>query len=130
MSDYWKILLSKQQERGKKGFTLPYLIGSQTYLPSHHRRQNIKELVEDMVNNDSFETCIRYCLDTNAIISEIRNPKNVVKYPKFKNSEQTQLSIPISENSYGETVEELIESLLEKYQDKIEANKYRILSCS
>ena len=124
MTDYWKILLSKQQERGKRGFTLPYLIGSQTYLPSHCGRQDIKELVEDMVKNDSFETCIRYCLDTNAIIAEIRNPKNVVKYPKFKNCEQTQLSIPISENSHGETVEELIESLIEEYQDKIGTNKY------
>lgn len=124
MNEYWKILLRKQQERGKKGFTLPYLIGSQIYLPLTHKRQDIKELVEGMVKNDSFETCIRYCLDTNAIISEIRNPMNVVKYPKFKNVAQNQLSIPIMENNHGETVEELIGELIEKYQDKIDAGKY------
>ena len=93
-------------------------------MPSHLGRQDIKELVEEMVKNDSFETCIRYCLDTNEIICEIRNPINVVKYPKFKNSEQTQLSIPISEDRQIETVEALIELLIEKYQDKIDANKY------
>jgi hypothetical protein len=124
MTDYWKTLLRKQQERGKKGFTLPYLIGSQQYLTPTHRQQDIKELIEDMVKNDVFETCIRYCLDTNAIISEIRNQNNVVKYPTFKNGKQTQLSIPINDNSHGETVEELISSLIDKYQDKIDSGKY------
>lgn len=122
--DYWKILLTKQKERGKKGFTLPFLIGSQTHLPSIHNLQDIRDIIIDMAMNDSFETCIRYCLDTNALIFEIRNQKNQVVYPKFNGSQQTNMSVAKGNDNLGNTVEEVIERLKEMYQDKINVGHY------
>ncbi len=124
MKNYWKILLTRQREQGKSGFTLPFLIGSQSYLSSTHIKQEIGQLLLEMVKNDTFETCIRYCMDTNVLIFEIRNPENMVKFPQFKNTEQNQLSISISDEKLGETIEKVTESLMELYQDKIDAGLY------
>lgn len=122
--DYWKILLTKQKERGRKGFSLPFLIGSQIYLPSTHNFQNIQDIIIDMTTNNSFETCIRYCLDTNVLIFEIRNQKNRVVYPKFNGSQQTNISVAYGNNNLGNSVEEVIVKLIEMYQDKINAGHY------
>jgi hypothetical protein len=119
MNEYWKILLKRQQERGKKGFTLPFLIGSQTYLPSPHKHQTIRDIIVDMASNNKFETCIRYCMDTSALIFEIKNPTNKVAYPNFENNEQKNLSVAFLNNNLGNSVEEIIESMEQEYQDKI-----------
>lgn len=122
--DYWKQLLIKQQERGKRGFTIPFIIGSQDYLSGSSNVQNIRDLIIDMVKNDSFETCIRYCLDTNELICEIRNPDNSVSYPTYNGKYQKSLSIASLNNNLGISVEEVIANLMDKFQDKIDNGKY------
>ena len=37
---YWQTLLTEQKKKGKKGFTIPYIIGSQNYLPDNFTLQD------------------------------------------------------------------------------------------
>ena|ERR1019366_6332219 len=116
---YWEILLTKQREGGKDGLTLPFLIGSQEYLPVTHIRQNIEDIVLDIVSSNSFETCIRYCMGTQTFILEIRKQKNYAFFPTYKNEAQSNLSVAhFSKDDFG-TIEILIQKLIEEFQDVI-----------
>lgn len=118
---YWEILLSKQQERGKDGLTLPFLIGSQNYLPVTYTHQCIGELIRDMVSSDAFETCIRYCMGTATLVFEIRKKRNFVYYPTHNFNAQNNLSIGFHlKNELGEDTGELIENLIDKFQSVID----------
>lgn len=75
---YWQVLLQNHRGKGKDGLTIPFLIGSQNYLPNSSNPQTISELIKDMVNHDSFEKCLRYCLGTKTFIIEISKGKNAV----------------------------------------------------
>jgi len=118
---YWELLLTKQRERGKDGLTLPFLIGSQGYLPETHIRQNIEDLIHDIIFSQTFETCIRYCMGTQTFIFEIRKLKNSVYYPIYKNIEQSNLSVAsFSKKDFGDNIDTLIDFLRETFQDKID----------
>ncbi len=121
---YWEILLEKQRERGKDGLTIPFIIGSQNYL-SYHHHQNITELIYDIISSDLFEVCIRYCTGTSTFIAEIRKEKNVCYFPKINNEYQNKLSVGIyHKNDFGESIEELIGNLIEKFQNPINVRTY------
>lgn len=122
---YWQLLLTKQRERGKAGLTLPFIIGSQNYLPETHFNQTIAELIKDVTISQTFETCIRYCMGTQTFILEIRRSKNSVYYPKYKNSEQTNLSVgTFAKGDFGESIDTVIDFLYDSFQDKIESGLY------
>lgn len=122
---YWELLLTKQRERGKDGLTLPFLIGSQNYLPDTHFKQSIEDLIFDMVSSETFETCIRYCMGTQTFIFEIRKPQNSVYYPTHQNAEQTNLSASISfKKELGDSIDFLIDFLENNFQDKIDAGHF------
>ena len=117
---YWEVLLTKQRERGKAGLTLPFLIGSQEYLPSSHIQNGIEDIILDILSSNSFETCIRPCLDTHTLILEIRNPKNNVFFPTYNNETQSNLSIAILlKSDLGDSIKLLIEKLIEEFQEPI-----------
>lgn len=117
---YWEILLRKQRERGKDGLTIPFLVGSQKFLPERLSRQNINDLIRDIATSNSFETCLRYCMGTQTLIFEIKKSNNVVYYPKYNDQLQANLSVGIMlKNDLGESVENLIDKLTEKFQDPI-----------
>lgn len=122
---YWEILLEKQREKGKDGLSIPFIIGSQNYFPNNSYKQNISELIYDIVYSDLFEICIRFCMGTNTFIAEIRKEKNVCYFPKINNNEQKKLSIAIyHKNDFGESIEGLIENLIEKFQNPIDSKTY------
>jgi hypothetical protein len=122
---YWEILLIKQKERDKKGLTLPFLIGSQKYLPSHYQTQNIRDLIIEMTNKNSFETCLRFCTSTQSFIFEIRNPENNVYFPKINQNEQNGLSVSLFDKiNFGETIDVMIEKLEEIFQKPIKDGKF------
>lgn len=122
---YWEILLEKHREKGKDGLTIPFIIGSQNYLPNNSYKQNISELIYDIVTSNLFEICIRFCMGTNTFIAEIRKEKNVCYFPKINNNEQNKLSVGIyHKNDFGESIEELIENLIEKFQNPIDSRTY------
>lgn len=122
---YWEILLEEHRRKGKDGLTIPFIIGSQNYLPKNKYRQNISELVYDIISSNIFEICIRYCVGTNTFIMEIRKEKNVCYFPKTNNKEQNKLSVGIfHKDDFGESIEGLIENLIEKFQEPIDNETY------
>lgn len=122
---YWELLLTMQRERGKDGLTLPFLIGSQYYLPEIHYKQSIGDLVYEMVSSETFETCIRYCTGTQTFIFEIRKPKNNVYYPIHQNAEQSNLSVATYfKKDFGDSIESVIDFLIENFQNKIYAGHF------
>ena len=121
---YWEILLLKQRERGNDGWTIPFLIGSQQYL-ANKSNQGIASLVHDMATRRSIETCIRHCMGTQTFIAEIRKRKNSVYYPTFGSGEQTNLAVGImSKSDLGEVIDQVIETLIDKFQDAIDNGRY------
>ncbi len=122
---YWEILLEEHRRKGKDGLSIPFIIGSQNYLPKNKYRQNISELVYDIISSNFFEICIRYCLGTNTFIMEIRKNKNACYFPKINNNDQNQLSVGIFHKiDFGESIKELIENLIEKFQNPIDNETY------
>ena len=66
---YWEILLREQRERGKSGLTIPFIIGSQRYLPAESlKQQTISDLIVDISKSNTFETNLRYCTDVHTLI--------------------------------------------------------------
>ena len=55
--EYWEILLKKQRERGKNGLTIPFLLGSQQYLPANSN-QDITGLIQDMATRSSLNLIV------------------------------------------------------------------------
>ncbi|WP_454804241.1 hypothetical protein [Mucilaginibacter phyllosphaerae] len=70
---YWRSLLLKWREQGHDGLTIPFIIGSQKYLPRHISRQDIEELFEDIASNNVVEVYLNYCLTINDLILGIRS---------------------------------------------------------
>jgi hypothetical protein len=117
--------LIQQRERGCDGLTLPFLIGSQEYLPETNDKQSIRDLILDMTEKNSFETCLRFCMGTQTFIFEIRKSANAVYFPTMNQSEQDGLSVALFHNSqFGDTVEELIEELEDLFQDPIQSSEF------
>jgi len=124
--DYWKILLIEQRNRGRSGFTIPFIIGSQNYLNDKYPQQDIESLLVDMLSNASFTTCVRYCSDTNELIIEIKKENIPVIYPTFNGLTQKNFSVSIANNDLGNTCEEIIDSLTERYQLFIEKGLFSV----
>lgn len=117
---YWEVLLIKQRERGRDGLTIPFIIGSQKFLPNNFARQIIKELIKDIVSSNSFETCIRYCIGTQTLILELRKPKNAIYYPKYNGQKQTNMSVAVFlKVKLGLNIDNLIDKLVEDFQEPI-----------
>tara|TARA_R110001606_G_scaffold393475_1_gene563446 strand:- start:306 stop:782 length:477 start_codon:yes stop_codon:yes gene_type:complete len=118
---YWKILLKEQRDKGKSGLSIPFIIGSQAYLPfKKHSKQSISELLIDISQNNSFETSLRYCMNTQTLILEVRKTKNAVYFPKYKGNEQKNLSVAISFDNLGESIEEIIKELEDRFKEPID----------
>ena len=114
MMKYWEILLIKQRERGKDGLTLPFLIGSQMFLPKsvYASNQNIRKLIIDIVENNDLEVCLRYCMAINTYILEIKKSKNTVYYPLYRGNFQESLSVAIfHKEKLGNEIEQIIDNL-------------------
>jgi len=124
--NYWKVLLIEQRNRGRSGFTIPFIIGSQNYLPEEHPRLSVESLLFEILSNDSFNTCIRYCSDTNELILEIKKENTPVIYPNYNGLSQTNFSVSIANKDLGTTSEEIIETLTEKFQSYIDKGHYSV----
>lgn len=117
---YWEKLLIAQKKRGLSGLTIPFLIGSQEFLKNCRDFQSIKDIVIDIVEFSSFEVNLRYCMTLNTFILEQRNLKNKIYFPTYKNKAQRNLSIAIiSKDDFGETIEEVIANLEERFSQII-----------
>ena len=122
---YWEILLTNQRKRGRDGLTIPFLIGSQQYLPGTQERQGIKELILDMTSKSSFETCLCFCMGTQTFIFEIKKSNNATYFPTKNQNNQNGLSVAqFDKSKFGDTVEQLIKTLEDMFQGTIEDENF------
>lgn len=118
---YWEILLQRHREKGKDGLTLPFLIGSQNYLPKSSYQQTIRELIQDMINHDPFEKCLRYCLGTQTFIIEVSKGRNGVYYPQINEQDQLNFSVGLFyKKDFTDNIDNLIQELITRFQGPID----------
>lgn len=121
---YWEKLLLSQRSIGKHGLTIPFIIGSQNYLKTD-KKDNIEQLILDIIESASFEITLRICSDIHTLVLEKRNLKNLVYYPNLNNSKQSKFSVAkILESDFGKNIEQIIGILTNQFQKTIDDEKY------
>ena len=123
---YWQTLLYEQKKIGKKGFTIPYIIGSQKFLPASYPRQNVEELIIDIANNLLFPVFLRYCWDARDLILEIKTSNAPGTNPDYNSKPQTSLFISKFNYDFGNSIEVIAHNLNKKYQPFVSSNQYSI----
>ena len=126
---YWQILLRSWRRQGRDGFSIPYVIGSQLYLPATHSMQTIGDLISDIVENNGETILLKYCFGIGDLILEIRDEsnKNIPgRFPPFKKSTQSSLYVSNFIDDLGDSIEEMIPILTERYQPHLDAGSYSI----
>jgi hypothetical protein len=124
---YWEQLLVEWRTLGRDGLTIPYIIGSQQFLPSTHKAQNIEVLLLDISTNKGCEVYITYCMNINEIILGIRDQsktKIAGHFPPLNGDNQQKLFLTNVVSNLGDNVESIITSLMERYQEKIDREKF------
>lgn len=121
---YWQTLLTEQKKKGKKGFTIPFIIGSQNYLPDNFPRQDVERLIIDIATNSLLTVFLKYCLDTDDLILEIKSPSALGTNPDFNKKPQTSLFISNFNNDFGDTIEAIAKNLYNKYQPYVSSKQY------
>lgn len=123
---YWQTLLTEQKKKSKKGFTLPYIIGSQIYLPTKYPRQDVESLILDIATNSLFPVFLKYCFDTGDIILEIKPSNAVGTFPPYNDKPQTSFYISNFNNDYGDSIETIAKNLCNKYQPYVSSHQYSV----
>lgn len=126
---YWDKLLTKWRAQKRDGFTIPYIIGSQKYLPDNQQIQDIEELLIDIVNNDQTEIYISYCDTIGDIILGVRDETKkelLGSYPSFKGKSQSKFYLTTGVNHLGKNMENIISSLKDKFQADINDGKFSL----
>ncbi len=122
---YWQILLSEQRKKGKKGFAIPYIIGSQKFLPTSYSKQNVEQLIIDIATNTLFTVFLKYCMNTGDLILEISNGAGAI-FPNYNGVPQDKFCISSFNNDFGDTVEIVAKNLHTKYQPYVTSHQYSI----
>lgn len=102
---YWQTLLTEQKKKGKKGFTIPNIIGSQNYLPDSYSREDVESLIIDIATNSLIPVFLKYCMDTGDLVLEIKSPGVLATNPDFDKKTQTSLFISNFNNDFGDSIE-------------------------
>lgn len=113
---YWEVLLSGWRAAGRTGLRIPFIIGSQHFLPDDHHRQSINELHSDTADS-STEIFLKYCFDLDDLIIETRaasNRNSAGFYPSYRGKPQDGLFVSSQSRSEGATMEEVIISMEER----------------
>ena len=113
---YWQTLLTELKKKGKKGFATPYIIGSQNYLPDNYTRQDVERLIIDIATNSLFPVFLKYCMDTEDLILEIKSYSAIGTNPYFNSEPHTNLFISNFNNDFGNSIETIAKNLSQKYQ--------------
>ncbi|MBS1512830.1 MAG: hypothetical protein JST86_18450 [Bacteroidetes bacterium] len=126
---FWQKLLRKWREEGRDGFSIPYIIGSQQYLPANHNSQDIHDLITDIIETGDETILLRYCFNIGDLILEITGGMGENKFHRFPSlygSSQSILKVSNFMDDLGNTTEDLIEILTERYEPFINAGLFSI----
>ena len=125
---YWQKLLRGWRQQGRDGFSIPYIIGSQQYLPGDYLNQDIEELITDNVESNEETILLKYCFGIGDLILEMHETNDGISghFLSFRSSPQSGLVILNFIDDLGNSIEELILILTERYQCCIDANEFSI----
>ncbi len=126
---YWQLLLTQWRREGGDGLTLPFIIGAQKYFHVTPPEQTIAELVMDIAQSNEFEVYLTYCMDIKELILGIREGRKcdiAGTHLKLENGENSSLFLTKFVDDLGTDLKSLQESLIEKFQDTIDARQYSI----
>lgn len=126
---YWKSLIVNWRiKRGKKGLTIPFIIGAQDFLNKENEKHDINGLINDITLDGEYEIYITYCPDLNAQILCLRDEskKNIKGFfPSYMGKKQDNFfrTISISDDQ-DETVEDIIQELISQNQKNIDDGEF------
>lgn len=123
---YWKRLLREWKKAGHDGFSIPYLIGSQQFLPDNSTVQSIEDLMTDILDNCDEPIHLRYCFHIGDLILELTASHGNTHFPSFRQAEQIILSVSIFVDDLGDSIEEMVTILTDRYEHHINAGNYSI----
>ncbi len=126
---YWQKLLIEWRAKGRDGFSIPYIIGSQQYLPEDHPTQNIEGLIAEIIDTNEDSILLKYCFNIGDLILQISNGphnKNAYRYPSFRGGSQSVIKVGNFIDDLGDTMEDLISILKERYEGFIAAGEVSI----
>mgnify|MGYP003609718845 CR=1 FL=1 len=125
---YWQKLLIQWRENEKRdGFTIPYIIGSQQYLSERNNIQDLEDLILDIAHENSTEVYIKFCFTTGELILGIYDDSKTHipgKYLRFENGIESNLFLTDFSKELGNTIEEVILELHDRYQKYIDQQQY------
>lgn len=125
---YWQSLLQNWRSQGHDGLTIPFIIGSQKYLPASATRQGIAELVNEIADSRDCEVYLNYCFTINDLIFGIRSGKKLDLPVKniLRDGDATSFYLSIFFKDVEPNTESLISLLEERCQRHIDAENYSI----
>lgn len=124
--EYWYLLLFEWRRKGHVGLTIPFIIGSQKYLPDSHIEQDIEDLINSILNNKDALISIKYCLNTEDLVMEIENNIEGMPglFPTINELPQTRLFLKGYSTDLGDSCGLVIKNLRSRYQIHIDAGNY------
>lgn len=126
---YWQNLLWKWRQNGNDGLTIPFIIGAQKHFANSTPKQSIKELINDIINSKEFEVYIGYCMNIKELILGIRSDDKVNitgGHLLLENGEKSNFYVTKFVADLGTDLNEISETLTEKYQSIIDSGRYSI----
>lgn len=125
---YWQALLIRQKEIGKRGLTIPFIIGSKKYY--NGEIDTIEELINDILNSKSQIVYYTYCATLKKLIFELYEPDKPNsfpgRFPKSKNNIQKKFKQNKHCYDDGETIEDIISKLNGYYKKHIDESRFSI----
>jgi hypothetical protein len=125
---YWEQLLIQWRANGNKGLSIPYIIGSQRYLPKDHIWDSINSLLVDVASSRNMEVFLSYCMNINDFIlgiHSINHSPGAGFYPSLNSIEQKSLFVS-DFLKLGDDVTSIGESLSVRLEDFMENEQYSI----
>lgn len=123
---YWQKLLREWRNSGHDGFSIPYLIGSQQFLPEKSPVQSIEDLLTDIIDTCNEPILLRYCFHIGDLILELTASHGYTHFPSFRQKAQSTLSVSDFVDDLGDSVEEMVNILTDRYEHHIIAGNYSI----
>jgi hypothetical protein len=125
---YWRQLLMLWRAQGHDGLSIPFIIGSQKYLPASVKRQNIAELVTDIAEDSACEIYLNYYWTVDDLILGIRSGKklNLPVNNVLHQGKPSNLYISTFLKNIDSNTGSVIGALEERCQHYIDAKNYSI----
>lgn len=126
---YWLKLFRKWKNKGKDGFSIPFIIGSQQYLSDIGSSQNVEALILDVVENSGETALLRYCFHIGDLILAVSPAYHHLsngRYPLYRGEKQTNFCVSKFVDDLGDSIEGLISILNDRYEGHIGNGDYSI----